>query len=489
MQEQKPQTLSSTVPVFDANKLTTNNASIPVVPIPPKPPTEPPVPNAPQKRLPVNLNLILILGGAMLFLILIFVFVKIIIPGGSQSKQAKLVWWGLAEDAASVTPIIQQYEQANPGITIEFVAESQQDYQVRLANALSKDQGPDIFEFHNTWVPMYASILSSIPTTVYSETDFAKTFYPVMVSNLRTRSGLVGIPLQYDGISLFINRDIFQAYGKNDPKTWDDLRKYAQDLTIRDTNGNIKQSGAALGVTANVDYWQDIFGLLALQNGVDLSKPNGAQGVSALTFYTDFSKVDHVWDETLPTSTIDFATGHLAMYFGPYYQVANIKSQNPSLHFNVIPLPQLPQASPNISYASYWVNGVSNKSSNQMEAWKFLKFMSSQVTLRQLYQNEVKSRGYGNLYPRVDMQSELLSDPFAGPFIFQASYAQSWYLVSNTFDGATGINTQISKLYSDAIAALNLQSTADMALQSAQTQIQQVLSSYGLVAIPTSTGQ
>jgi len=175
-----------------------------------------------------------------------------------------------------------------------------------------------------------------------------------------------------------------------------------------------------------------------------------------------------------------------------FIEVVNIKKQNPNLRFGVVPLPQLPKNDPNapsISYASYWVNGVSKKSTNGPIAWDFLRFMSEASTLRELYKNEVKVRGYGNLYPRIDMQSELLSDPMAGPFIYQASYAKSWYLAAKTFDGTTGINTQVAKPYADAINTTNLSTTSEKALEGAQTALTQVLASYGLVAVPRATGK
>ncbi len=458
----------------------------------PPPATPPaPLPQLPKSGFPKKL--FFIIGGVFIALVLILVVVKVLVPKiGTGSKQVKITWWSLEEDAEAVDPIIKEYQEKNPNVVIEFVKQSQQDYQERLANALSGGQGPDIFEFHNTWVPMYINVLSVVPSNVYSEATYSGTFYPVAVSDLRTKDGFVGIPLEYDGIGLLTNQDIFQAYGKSSPKTWDDLRSIASELTIRDQTGNITQAGVALGQTENVDYWQDIFAVLALQNGVDLTKPVSSQGQSTLAYFTNFYKVDHVWDGTLPTSTVDFASGKLAMYFGAYAQVFNIKKQNPNLRFGVVPLPQLPKNDPNapsISYASYWVNGVAKKSTNGSIAWDFLRFMSEASTLRKLYENEVKVRGYGNLYPRIDMQSELLSDPMAGPFIYQASYAKSWYLAAKTFDGATGINTQVAKPYADAINTTNLSTTSEKALEGAQTALTQVLASYGLVAIPRATGK
>src|SRR5260221_4874867 len=429
-------------------------------------------------------NIVFVLIGILVLLRMIALIAKIFLPRISGSRQATITWWSMEEDLDAVTPLINEYQQQNPNVKINFVNQSQQDYRERLVNAIAKGQGPDIFQFHNSWVPMFASNLS------LTSDDFSSVFYPVVASDLKSKNGFLGVPLEYNGIGLFVNLDIFQAYGKNPPKTWDDFRRMASDLTVRDANGQIRQAGAALGVTTNIDYWQDILAVLMLQNGANLANPTDVLGQSALTFYTNFSKVDRVWDETLPNSGVDFEKGELAMYIGRYGDAFKIKKQNPNLHFAVTALPQLPTNSdtiPSVSYASYWVNGVLKTSANTKVAWDFLKFMITQKSLEELYKNEVKVRGYGNLYPRVDMQSKLLSDTTAAPFIFQANFAKSWYLYANTFDGVTGINSQIAKPYSDAIETVNGNGTVEKALLDSQMQLSQILSSYGLVAAPVAT--
>jgi ABC-type glycerol-3-phosphate transport system substrate-binding protein len=161
------------------------------------------------------------------------------------------------------------------------------------------------------------------------------------------------------------------------------------------------------------------------------------------------------------------------------------------LHFQVVTLPQLPgvtSTSNSVSYASYWANGVSKTSRNSEIAWDFLNFMTSKESLTKLYKSLESTRGYGNLYPRVDMQSELLSDPIAGPFIYQASFARSWYLYDKTFDGVSGINSQVAKPFADTIATLNLAgATVDQAVESLQVALTTALANYGLVAKPLPT--
>jgi multiple sugar transport system substrate-binding protein len=357
-------------------------------------------------------------------------------------------------------------------------------------SALAQGKGPDIFRFHNSWVPMLKNELDSVPASVMTPAEYSKTFYPVIISDLTADGGFKGIPLDFDDLALFVNQDIFDTYGKTVPTNWDDLRQTAIDLTIKDPDsGEIKQAGIAIGRTENVDHWQEILALMMMENGVKMGKPTGDRAANALDFFTLFSKTDGVWDETLPPSTVAFANGKVAMIFAPSWRIHEIMQLNPNLKFKVYEVPQLPKEhpdDPSVAYATYWVEGVSKKSAVKDAAWDFLKFLSTKESLQKLYAEESKVRLFGEPYPRTDMAELLSSDPYVGSFIRQAPYAQSWYLDSRTFDGATGINSQISKYFEDAVNGVIKGSTdSKTAMDTVANGVLQVLSQYGLAQAPT----
>ncbi len=348
--------------------------------------------------------------------------------------------------------VIAEFEKLHPNIEVSYEQQSIVDYRQRLQSALASGRGPDVFRFHNTWLPMFINDLDPLPPTVMDAATFASTFYPTAKQSLRSGNNYYGIPLMIDTLSLFYNKDIFMKAQLTVPKTWDEFRRVADQLTVRDETGKIKIAGAAIGTTSNVDHWSDILGLMMLQNGVKMNKPYGDAAEQALQFFVVFSKDDHVWDETLPPSTLAFAGGKLAMYLGPAWRIINIRETNPNLNFGVAPVPQLPQASSAekpISWASYWVEGVSARSAHKQEAWEFIKYLSQKETLERIYQAGSQAHYIGALYPRRDMASLLKDDPLLSPFIKQAPYAQSWYLCSRTFDN--GINKTIIKYFEDAV--------------------------------------
>lgn len=365
---------------------------------------------------------------------------------------------------------------------INYVKQSPQDYRERLASTLAKGEGPDIFAFHNTWTPLFVRDLDGVPPQVMSSADMAQNYYYVISADLTFQGRILGIPLGYDALTLFINEDLFKEAGLNPPTTWVELRDDAKLLT-KVVDGRIVQSGVALGRVENVDHWQEILALMMLQNGVNFAKPDPSLVENSLLFYTIFSRSDKVWDETLPSSTEAFAAGKLAMYFGPSWRAFNIKEINPNLNFRTVPLPQIPKENPDepdISYATYWSQGVWIKSKNKDLAWDFLKFISSRDSLEKMFKQASLVRGFGEVYPRSDMANLLLDHPILGSVVKLAPDAKSWYLASRTFDGPTGINSQLSKYFEDAINALNDNQDSARASETLIQGINQVLTQYGL---------
>ncbi len=424
----------------------------------------------------------------VIILIAVLAALGVIIAGifllgkGVPGSETTITWWGLWEDQSIVAPIIAEYENENPKIKINYVKQSHQDYRERLTNSFAKGTGPDIFRFHNSWVPMFRGELDTMPASVMSASEFATNYYPIATSDLTGNSGIVGVPLMYDGLGLYINEDIFSQEGKNPPATWDDLRALAVELTQKDDQDLIVRSGIAMGRTENVDHWQEIIALLMIQNGVNLNNPTGKLAEDALNYFTVFSKTDGVWDSAMPPSTVAFAAGKVAMYIGPSWRAFEIREQNPSLKFRVVKIPQIAKQSPtepDTGYATYWAEGVWSRSKNKEEAWKFVKFLSQKETMEKMYLSAAKTRQFGEAYPRRDMQEMLKNDPVLGGIVETAVDAQSWYLVSRTFDGNTGINSLISKYFEDAINSVNTNNPTNKALETVAQGVKQVLSQYG----------
>lgn len=427
-----------------------------------------------------NKKLLLLVGGGVL---LVFIVVLVLVFSLLRSSgPITLTYWGLWEPESVYTTVIADYKRLHPNVTVKYTKQSPINYRDRLTAALAKEGGPDIFRMHNSWLPMMKNSIAPVPANVYSAASFKSTFYPVVSSDLSLNNQPYAIPLEIDTLVMYVNQDILKTGNVSVPTTWDGADSFytaARKLTVRDSNGRIKTAGAALGTASNVDHWQDILSLMFVQSGIDITKNGTSQpAIDALNYYTSFAKGLGTWDETQDGSTLAFASGKVAFYFGPSWRYFDLKAMNPQLNFTVAPVPQL-SGSAVINFASYWTEGVAVKSKNQKAAWEFLQYLSSKDVLTKLYSAEMKIRGFGEPYSRVEMSALLAQDPNVGSVIKSAPTAKSSYLSSFTSDGDTGINSKIGKYFTDAVNSSLRGGDAKAAMNTASQGVTQVLSSYG----------
>jgi ABC-type glycerol-3-phosphate transport system substrate-binding protein len=470
----------------------------PSPPPPPPPAVASPVGSTPPSVVPKRKSKLV---GVIFFLLGIAVVIGLAVATGLTSKiapqlglgTATLTYWGLWEPESVLRPVLDEFEKSHPGIKVDYKMQSPQEYRERLQSALNQSKEPDIFRIHNSWLPMFRSDLATVPADVYSPSEFEKIFYPVAKSDLSSGNTIVAIPLEYDGIAMYVNDELLAKSGQKVPQNWDQLRDTALAMsecasqTGACTLGSkILISGAALGTTGNVDHWEDIIGVLMLQNNVPLANPaaNLKAAEDVLEYYSSFANTYHIWDQNLPPSTVSFAAGRVGIYFGPSWRVFDILSQNPGLKFSVYPIPQLPvdpaRGETPTTYANYWAEAVNKKSPHIKEAWELLKFLSSPDIMQKFYQQAVSPpRIFGEPYSRVDLADSLRGAQYVTTFIQEAPLAKSWHLVSSTHDGQSGINSRLSAAFAKAVAG-------SISVQVLATEINKVLSDYGLAApVPT----
>lgn len=403
---------------------------------------------------------------------------KFIFGSKAGSKEVTITYWGLWENDSTVQSVLSDFESTHPKIKVTYSKQSPRQYRERLQNAITRGQGPDVFRFHNTWVPMLRNELSAAPGSVMTVSEFSSIFYPTASSDLVGGQSIYGMPVMIEGLGLYYNEDLFAAAGVSVPATWEDVLAIVPKLTVK-SEKTILTSAIALGTTGNVEHFSDIVATMMMQNGAKLSVPTGSQAEEALVFYRKFANPSdpmYTWNETLDNSVYAFASGKVAMILAPSWRVFDVKQINPSLRFRVAPIPQLPGNT--VTWASYWVEGVSSKSKNQQQAWEFVKYLTSREATTKLYTEAAKTRLFGEPYARVELGGTLVDDPYVGAFIEQAKTAKSFPLASRTFDN--GLNDQLSKYLEDAINAVSGGSAPTQALQTASNGFRQVLSSYGL---------
>lgn len=403
----------------------------------------------------------------------------------SPAKQITITYYGVFEPVSVMKPVIDAFQKENPGIVVDYQLQSPQDYQDRLRTVLEGANPPDVLRMHSTWLPVLAKNLLPAPANTLSATELSTNFYPVVSKSLVAGTQVYGAPMTIEGLALFINTAMFQQKLLQPPKTWEDLLTAAKAIKEQDPlTGKLTRAGIALGNTSNIDHWPDIVTLMLMQAGVKLTDLNNSDVATTLSYYTDFVTKHHVWDDTMPSSVVAFANEKVAMIFAPTWRAPEIKQINPSLSWQVVPVPQLPDVEPT-TWASMWFEGVSKNSKHPLEAWKFVSFLASAKAQQILFDAATEDRGYPQPPANKAVAEVASKNPVAAAYVSGLGSARTFYTAALTRDSKSSLNSRLDKYLEDAVAGAAKNQEMNKVLETLGNGFTQVLSSYGLVAAPT----
>jgi multiple sugar transport system substrate-binding protein len=383
-------------------------------------------------------------------------------------KPVTLTYWRVYDDEDAFSTIIANYQRIHPYVNIQYKKFRYDEYEKELIDALAEDRGPDIFSIPSTWVREYQNKIVPMPpqvTLIYPMTkgtikkieiaelrttdtlnlkdlknNFVDIVYNDVLLNVKGADKIYGLPLYIDTLAMYYNTDLFNNAGISQPPPyWNtEFQQDVKKLTKQNNQGNIVQSGVALGGGANIQRPQDILSLLMMQNGSLMmdnnavtfqSVPPGSQqgynpGLEALRFYTDFSnpaKDVYCWNSNLSNSLTMFEQGNLAIMFDYAYDLPTIEAAAPKLHYSVAKMPQIQGNTKQVNYANYWLETVSAKSKHVNEAWDFIQFETSQDQVTNYLKVAKKPTAL-----RALINSQI-NDFDIGVFASQVLTTQSWY--------------------------------------------------------------
>lgn len=262
-----------------------------------------------------------------------------------------------------------------------------------IAAALAANQGPDIM-WYNHNMPWFFGI-----EAIYPLNDFVNDaeiginpdeVFPAMRLSAQYGGVVMAVPMSGCPGSLMYNREIFRNAGLSDedaPRTWDDVRRLANELTIRDGN-TVTQYGL---VNASVDWMlQEV----NLSNGSDWSSEDMStyithpeRLVEGLEWWSALHLEDGVlpvpsgvtWAgvEALQVGSEAFVRGEAAMRgFAGICDIATILDQNPDLDIGAVLTPLGPSAD-GVRRVSPGMDGffVMADNPNPREAYLFAKWL------------------------------------------------------------------------------------------------------------------
>jgi len=378
------------------------------------------------------IGLLTLLGG---FLIFKYGFKKDVNP-----EKVTIVVWGLFDDSGKFRNIIELFNADYSYITIEYYKKDPTTFENELIDALATGRGPDVFLIHNTWLPKHKEKLLPLAKEIAGLKDFQETFVDVAYQDFIDEAGnIYSLPVWCDTMALFWNKDYFNREGiTRAPVSWEEFSEDVVKLTLKDENGNLLRSGAAIGAARNINRSTDLLSLLMLQTGTKMVNQAGlisfdstvnyqgqsyTSGEEALRFYTDFAnpqKSVYTWNRQQDYSIDAFIEGEAAMIFNYAYNLPLIEARAPHLNFAVAPMPQTKNTQKDVNYANYWSYAVSRTSQQPAAAQNFVWWLAQEKNARAYLEY------FNRPAARRDLIEEQKNDATLGVFSRQALTAQSW---------------------------------------------------------------
>lgn len=288
--------------------------------------------------------------------------------------------------------LIDEYEDANPGVTIDYQTIPNNEFNTKMLTSLSNGSGPDVINMDDSalrgdYIPK--GLLAPVDPEALGESSVEDVAARYVEGTLAGATGddgtLYGLPSEFNGTALAINVAHFADAGL-DPdaplETWDDLVEAGQKLAAAG------HTQAFSFLYLHSGWYSQQYQTLLHQTGGSIAEGDeGAldspESIEALRWWADLAGGDKSVADPNATSreaTVpfqDLATGTQSMAIVYPWSMDQIAQTNPDTYadLKVVPLPQLDTADPSSRvYAYYWA--VNEASQHQAEAWKFVQFLS-----------------------------------------------------------------------------------------------------------------
>lgn len=366
----------------------------------------------------------------VIFGIFIVAGVFVFASSGSFNQKATIsnvVIWGTLDERIFDEVIRLQLDSDPRFQKVSYVEKDAETFDIDLSEALAAGVGPDLFILsQDSIVRSKDKVLpvsfSSIPKKTFTDTyiDEAQLYL--------TSAGIVALPIVIDPMVLYYNTDMLSKSGfAQPPSYWDEVFTMAEKMSVRDASGNIAQSTIAFGESANVLEAKNILSMLMMQAGGTIvsieedgvlaegltQSVEGASerpAVSALRFYTSFANPTesvYSWNRSMPLSRDAFAQGLVGLYAGYASEMELIAELNPNLKYDVTAMPQIRDASRNVTFGKIYGLAIPRTALNPTDAATVAALFAGQKIAKDL------SDGFG--LPSV--RRDLLSQPVDGAML------------------------------------------------------------------------
>jgi trehalose/maltose transport system substrate-binding protein len=310
---------------------------------------------------------------------------------GAASAQAAELSFVSGSVGADIEFMQQQFvkftEQTGHTVTIVPMPASTTDQfgQYRLWLAAG-NADIDVYLTDVIWAPQLADQFLDL---TQAAADVAGDHFPSIIESQTVDGKLVALPAFTDAPALYYRTDLLEKYGKQPPKTWDELQATAKEIMdgereagSRDIWGFVFQGNAYEGLTCNALEWVKSFGggqVVEADGTISINNENAAAALEAAKGWVGSIAPPGVLAYQEEEARGVWQTGNAVfMRNWPYaYSLGNGDDSPIKGKFDVTTLPVGKDGDQSAATLGGWNVAVSKYSRNPEAAIELAKFIAS----------------------------------------------------------------------------------------------------------------
>ncbi|MEV8251813.1 sugar ABC transporter substrate-binding protein [Microbacterium sp. NPDC076768] len=390
--------------------------------------------------------------------------------GGSEGDGGDVTiefaqWWEPELPDGEFRALIDGFEDANPGITVELVSGPYASTKEQLFAGAASGTMPDVVGLDGAWVNDFASqgVIADLSALMdesgYDDSELA--------SQIQVDGSTYMIPVVNFVYPMFTNDDLLAQAGVDaPPETRSEFADAAAEVSA--LGDDISGWVLPLSLESPNGVQNDVMSWVWASGGSMLD-----EGQPDLTNDDVTSAVEYIgglWDDGVIASgsftmkeqdkVEEFTNGRAGMMIDSLAHINLIRETNPDLNFSIsaIPAEDGYSGERGIPYAS-WGIGVAENSENKDAAFKLVEYLMSEQTNSELATMAKAFPGNANSVPDFVSDDELFKAAFD---IYQEGYP------ANEFTGLPVAEDLMRQLGEQLQAALDGQQSIPDALKNAQ---------------------
>lgn len=376
-------------------------------------------------------------------------------------------WWEPELPEGEFRALIDQFEEANPEITVDLVSGPYASTKEQLFAGAASGTMPDVVGLDGAWVNDFASqgVIADLgPLMTESDYDDSQLADQVQIDGKTYM-----IPVVNFVYPMFTNDDLLAEAGvTSPPSTRSEFADAAQKVT--ELEGDASGWVLPLSLEAPNGVQNDVMSWVWASGGTMLDDGKPDLTNDDVTSAVDF--IGGLWDDGViaPGSFTmkeqdkveEFTNGRVGMMIDSLAHINLIRETNPDLNFSISAIPAADDytGERGIPYAS-WGIGVAENSEHKDAAFKLVSFLMSEATNSELSTMANAFPGNTESVPAYVEDDELLKQAFE---IYQAGYP------ANEFVGLPVAEELMRQLGAQLQAALDGQQSLSDALEKAQAE-------------------